>query len=98
MVRLPLKQILTFEGKNILLIHHALDGQAIHRNVQKELDKQIIDIVVFGHTHMPFNQEIDGILFFNTGGAGRRRFNYPLGVGIIEIKDGKVKTKIETLN
>lgn len=96
--RLPEKQILTFEGISILLIHQALDGQEIHENVKVELAKQKIDIVVFGHTHVPFQKEINGTLFFNPGGAGKRRFNYPLGVGIIEIMKDKITARIEKLD
>lgn len=96
--RLPEKQILTFEGISILLIHQALDGQEIHENVKEELAKQKIDVVVFGHTHVPFQKEIDGTLFFNPGGAGKRRFNYPLGVGIIEIMKDKITARIEKLD
>ncbi len=102
--RLPEKQILTFEGKTILLIHQALGygipslRQEIHDTVKLELANQKIDIVVFGHTHVPFQKEIDGTLFFNPGGAGRKRFSLPLGVGIIEIKNGKIAATIHKLD
>lgn len=44
------------------------------------------DVIVFGHSHVPMNEIIDGILFFNPGQA-RESF------GILTI-DGEVKGEI----
>ena len=95
---LPKKRILLFEGKTILLIHQALIGDEVHEEVQKELMKQKIDIVVFGHTHIPFQKEINGVLFFNPGGGGKKRFNLLQGVGIIEIQNGTISAQIKQLD
>jgi uncharacterized protein len=43
-----------------------------------------VDLVVFGHSHLPHNEVIDGVRFFNPASAGPRRFDYPVSVGIIE--------------
>ncbi|WP_025229738.1 metallophosphoesterase family protein [Fimbriimonas ginsengisoli] len=29
------------------------------------------DVIVFGHTHVPFHREVDGVHFINTGSVGR---------------------------
>ena len=42
------------------------------------------DIVVFGHSHLPHNEMIRDVRFFNPASAGPRRFDYPVSVGIIE--------------
>jgi len=39
---------------------------------------------VCGHSHKPRNEVIDGVLLFNPGSAGPRRFKLPVMVGIID--------------
>lgn len=46
-------------------------------------------VVVSGHTHQPCCEEQNGVLFFNPGSAGPRRFQQPITLGIVHI-DGKL--------
>ncbi|MGW8265780.1 MAG: metallophosphoesterase family protein [Longimicrobiales bacterium] len=41
--------------------------------------------VVYGHTHQPAVREEGGVLYFNPGSAGHRRFDYPVTVGRIRV-------------
>jgi len=46
-------------------------------------------VVVFGHTHKPFNQVINGILYFNPGYAGKSRFGMERSVALLHfVRDG----------
>ena len=47
-----------------------------------------IGTVVFGHTHRPEVREKGGVLYFNPGSAGPRRFDYPVTVGRLEVGGG----------
>lgn len=42
------------------------------------------DVVVFGHSHLPHNEVVGGVRFFNPASAGPRRFDLPVSVGILE--------------
>jgi putative phosphoesterase len=42
--------------------------------------------VIFGHTHQPEVREERGVLYFNPGSAGHRRFDYPVTVGRIRAR------------
>jgi hypothetical protein len=42
-------------------------------------------VVVFGHSHEPCAQILDGKLFFNAGSAGKKRFSLPRCCGLLEI-------------
>lgn len=53
-----------------------------------------MDAVVYGHSHQPLIEWRDGVLFFNPGSAGRRRFSLPITVGRIEIVDGELHPEI----
>lgn len=46
--------------------------------------------VISGHTHHPIQETRDGVLYFNPGSAGPRRFKLPISVGKLVIQDGKV--------
>jgi putative phosphoesterase len=50
--------------------------------------------VISGHSHMPKQELKDGVLYFNPGSAGPRRFKLPISVGRLVIADGKVSAEI----
>ncbi len=51
-----------------------------------ELLEQDVDVIVFGHSHQPRNDVVDGVLLFNPASAGPRRFKLPVMIGMIEGK------------
>jgi putative phosphoesterase len=50
--------------------------------------------VVYGHSHVPKQEWKNGVLYFNPGSAGPRRFRLPLSVGRLRIQDGRIDAKI----
>jgi putative phosphoesterase len=47
------------------------------------------DVIIYGHTHRPLLTTVDlTVTVMNPGGAGRRRFDLPPSVGIIELESG----------
>ena len=50
--------------------------------------------VVSGHSHQPQQEVKDGVLYFNPGSAGPRRFRLPISVGRIEIVGGTLSGEI----
>ena len=49
------------------------------------------DVVVFGHSHIPWNEEgVDGQLLFNPGSATQRRRQSVCTVGHLELSGGRV--------
>src|SRR5215472_2286144 len=42
--------------------------------------------VISGHSHQPKHEIKDGVLYFNPGSAGPRRFSLPISVGKLEIE------------
>jgi putative phosphoesterase len=51
-------------------------------------------VVVYGHSHCPKIEEKNGILFFNPGSAGPRRFDLPVCVGKLRIEAGRARAEI----
>jgi putative phosphoesterase len=54
--------------------------------------------VVYGHSHVPKQETKSGVLYFNPGSAGPRRFRLPVTVGSMTLEDGKLLAKIIDLN
>ncbi|MGD0788209.1 MAG: metallophosphoesterase family protein [Terracidiphilus sp.] len=51
--------------------------------------------VLFGHTHVPNFYRRKGVLYFNPGSCGPRRFELPVTVGLLTIReDGEFKAEI----
>jgi hypothetical protein len=66
-----------------------LDGKLIHMlHARQDLDLHPhaagIAAVIFGHSHQLEISWINGVLYFNPGSAGPRRFNLPVTIGILE--------------
>ena len=54
-------------------------------------------VVVYGHSHHPKIEEKNGVLYFNPGSAGPRRFRFPVSVGRLTIAAGKVQAELVEL-
>lgn len=50
--------------------------------------------VISGHSHMPKQEERSGVLYFNPGSAGPRRFKLPICVGKLTVDSGRVRAEI----
>ena len=45
------------------------------------------DIIIFGHSHKYYEENINGQLWLNPGGCGRKRFSLPLTMAIMNVID-----------
>jgi len=50
-------------------------------------------VVVYGHSHQPKIEMKNGVLYFNAGSAGPRRFQLPVSIGKLVIEDGSVRAE-----
>ncbi|HKW27371.1 MAG TPA: metallophosphoesterase family protein [Terriglobales bacterium] len=53
--------------------------------------------VIFGHSHRPSQETRNGVLFFNPGAAGPRRFTLPVTIGRLRIAGAQVSAEIISL-
>ena len=75
---------LTIEGYRIL-IHHIVTVGPSYQPIPQAPDPSKPDLIVFGHTHRPYSQSIDGVLYLNPGYAGRHRAGQPRSIGRLGI-------------
>ena len=79
----------TLVGVRVLVTHILPRPHTPQRRVLASLRDEPTDVVVFGHSHLPHNEIIGGIRFFNPASAGPRRFDYPVSVGIIDKRSAR---------
>ena len=54
-------------------------------------------VVVYGHSHVSKSEVKKGVLYFNPGSAGPRRFKLPVTVGRLVVEGGAVRGEIVEL-
>jgi uncharacterized protein len=54
-------------------------------------------VVVYGHSHQPKIEERNGVLYFNPGSAGPRRFQLPVCVGKLRAENRTVRAELVEL-
>jgi hypothetical protein len=47
-----------------------------------------VQVVISGHSHQPKKETRDGVLYFNPGSAGPRRFTLPISIGRLDVERG----------
>ncbi len=72
---LPEEQRLEAGGKRILLTHRSLspiEPETPDESLRELAQLADADVIIFGHSHVPFSRQVDGIWFINPGGTGRQ--------------------------
>jgi putative phosphoesterase len=82
-----------------------LDAGGVHIYVVHDVAELDVDpaaagfgVVIAGHSHQPRNELRDGVLWFNPGSAGPRRFTLPIALGRLTIEAGRARGEIVTLD
>jgi len=82
------------EGIQIFMTHILGSPARIVPAMRKRIEQAAPNVVIFGHSHKPLLETIEGILYFNPGSAGPRRFSLPRSVGLLRIREGKCEGEI----
>ncbi len=85
--KLPETNVLEVDGLSIYVLH---DLQQL--NLKPEAAG--FAAVVYGHSHVPKQEMKNGVLYFNPGSAGPRRFELPVSVGKLVVESGRVQGEL----
>lgn len=77
--RLPHSLRFQLEDLNFFMVHNCADTPR---------DLSGTDIFVFGHSHRYYEKVQDGVLWFNPGSCGKRRFGGELSLALLRV-DGR---------
>jgi putative phosphoesterase len=88
--RLPETELVELGGQSIYMLHDRMT---------LDLDPVAAGIgaVIYGHSHHPAIEWAKGVLYFNPGSAGPRRFSLPVSVGFLEISDSGIEPRLLTI-
>ncbi len=88
---LPATEVVEIGGVSIYMLH---DRGRLDLNPEAAG----FHVVVYGHSHQPKIAERNGVLYFNPGSAGPRRFNLPVSVGRLILDQGEVRAELVELD
>jgi len=89
--RVPVNQAIEIEGVSIYMLH-------ILGELDLKPEAAGFGVVVSGHSHVPKADVKNGVLYFNPGSAGPRRFKLPPTVGKLVIEGETVRGEIIELS
>ena len=88
----PLTYTVTWHGKRFLLLHgHTVSGRLPLLYAAKEANA---DAVLFGHSHIPSFETVDGVLLLNPGSLSRPRTSKGPSVALITLTDDRMTAEI----
>ena len=94
---LPIEETLNLAGHRIYLTHQL-------KPPKRESDLSLvryrdagIQVIIYGHSHIAYQQRWQDILFFNPGAAGKRRFKVIPSIGFLTLTGSEVHSRITFL-
>ena len=95
-IQLPQMHVQSFTSQKFL-VHHIVDLPVPSQLVRVAMADEQPNVVVFGHTHMPYNEHHDGVLFLNPGSASYPRGDSAPSVAIVECNESGLIVKFVAL-
>jgi putative phosphoesterase len=88
----PMTEVVDLAGRKFL-VHHIVNPRSLEETLHSRIKREKPAVVVFGHTHKPFSQTIDGILYFNPGYAGKSRFGMDRTIAILQCDENGIRSE-----
>ncbi len=75
-------EVVQLSGKKFL-VHHIVHPPHPEEDIRRRITREVPDVVVFGHTHKAFSENLGATLYFNPGYAGKPRFRLERSVALL---------------
>lgn len=85
--KIPETAVLEVEGISIYVLH-------ILDQLDLKPEAAAFSAVIYGHSHVPKQETRNGVLYFNPGSAGRKRFNLPVSIGKLVVRKGRIEAEV----
>jgi len=85
--KLPQKEIIKVGNYKIGIAHGYGHPAGLAATLEKIFKNDGVDVIIFGHSHAPFNEKKGKILFFNPGSLTDKVFAPFNSYGILEVND-----------
>jgi len=83
-------EVIKIEGISIYMLHEI-------QKLDLRPEAAGFRVIVYGHSHRPLIEEKKGVVYFNPGSAGPRRFRLPVSVGKLVFDRGLVRAEVMEL-
>ncbi|HEY4117312.1 MAG TPA: metallophosphoesterase family protein [Byssovorax sp.] len=71
----------------VLVFHIAVAGPRLRADAARLARAEGANLVVCGHSHVPFVGRDHGLVVFNPGSIGPRRFHLPIVLGVVDVTE-----------
>jgi len=85
--RIPLTDVVEVSGVSIYVLH-------ILDQLDLKPEAAGFSAVIYGHSHVPSQEMKNGVLYFNPGSAGPKRFKLPITIGKLFLENSKLRGEI----
>ena len=92
--KLPEKIIFDIEGFKIGVYHGDGAPKGMIDRIKARFVHDKVDVIIFGHSHVPMNEKAGNILFFNPGSLTDTVRAPYRSYGILQIQPGKIVGKV----
>jgi uncharacterized protein len=94
----PTERLEAWNGQRVLIRHIFGELHQLDQAAYQVLETMRPDVLVFGHSHRPYQQQVNGTLLLNPGSAGPRRFTLPRTVGLLSLEPASITAEIISLD
>ncbi|MBE4908435.1 metallophosphoesterase family protein [Bacillus luteolus] len=82
------KKVLQLNGFKIGIVHgHIGKKKTTQERALEAFNDPSLDVIIFGHSHIPYQEYHEGTLLFNPGSPTDKRFQKEYSFGILELND-----------
>lgn len=81
-----LKKTIGINGFKIGIVHGHGSKQTTEKRALAAFENDQVDVIIYGHSHVPVNKLVNGLILFNPGSPTGKRRQAQVSYGIIEIE------------
>lgn len=90
--------VATFDGITCFITHDLGAPPTISARLQPIVARYQPQVIIFGHTHIPYSRSIGAVLYLNPGSATSGRSARQQTVGLLTLRDGTITPSIESVH
>ena len=94
---IPYVAVIEVEGKRVGVIHPAWGGPEFEPEALLPDFAEPVDIILYGHLHVPVNETRGGVLFVNPG-QSYASFMVPATIAVLTLEHGEVSVEIREVD
>ncbi len=93
----PNERMAVISERTFYVRHQFATTEKMSAAQKRIIEQRMPEVVVFGHSHKSYVGYWRGTLLFNPGGAGAKRFNLPRSIGLLELYDDHIASRVVDL-